>query len=334
MPQFLADILSQMKAIWMRLDGGQRLTIAVVLLATLVGIGAIVWYSSQPSLQVIASGNNYDLAEVTKALEDERIPYTQSGTQILVDRDLVGKAAAALSARNVQSSSGSDKSFLESMTSSAEDRAAIRLRQLQQQAEHALRGIHGVRDARVQASKPRRSAFRMNDKGNQPRATVLLRLTPGVSFQRVARSAAETVASTIGLPPEDVIVIDMVTQATFKLNPDGPNTDVVGFRRQERELEAVYREKALQVLGPLGDKVRVTITVHLDPEYTSTRRKYIAPEPVIVQESTTKENRQGAGKTQGGDPSVTNAVAGNQSTGPRGHSLHEVGPLEDVTLPG
>ena len=40
MRQFFQDLLLQMKGIWSRLEGPQRLIVASVLLATLAGLGA------------------------------------------------------------------------------------------------------------------------------------------------------------------------------------------------------------------------------------------------------------------------------------------------------
>ncbi len=320
MPQFLSDILRQLNAISARLDAGQRLTIAAVLLATAVGIGAIIWYSSQPTMMVLTSGEETHVMEAEKALEESGVPYKVVGRQVLVDREDHPRARSALSRKGVSASRAEEKGIFDSMTSSAEDRAAARLRRLQRDAATALMGMQGVQDALVSASKPRRSVFRADDRASEPRATALVRVAPAVSFQRVAHSAVETVASTIGLPPENVTIIDMVTKATFKLNPDSPNTDGSGFRRQERELEAVYEEKALRLLGPLRDKVRVAVVVFLDPEYTSARKSYIPPEPVLTEERTTKEDKKGAVKSVGGDPSITNEVSGTQpkSEGSRG----------------
>lgn len=315
MPQFLSDILRQMNAIQARLDAGQRMTIAVVLLATVVGIGAIIWYSSQPSMRGLASGEGAHLSEVTKALQEAGVPYEIVGREVRVDSADYSRAQVALNSKGVSSSKSDESGILDSMTASADDRAAARLRRLQVDAARALMGMQGVREALVGASKPKRSPFRENDRASEPRAVALIRLAPGVSFQRVALSAVETVASIIGLPPENVTVTDMVTKSTFRVNPDTPNTDGSSFRRQERELEAVYEEKALRLLGPLRDKVRVAVVVFLDPEYTSARKSYIPPEPVVTKESKTKEDKNGAVRTIGGDPSVTSAVAGNPPTG-------------------
>jgi flagellar biosynthesis/type III secretory pathway M-ring protein FliF/YscJ len=69
MPTFLAEMLSQVKAIWARLDAGQRLTIVAVLVATLAGLGAIVWFAGRPDYQeVFSSDDQRTLSEARTAL--------------------------------------------------------------------------------------------------------------------------------------------------------------------------------------------------------------------------------------------------------------------------
>ena len=58
MRQFFTDLLAQMKGIWGRLDGGQRLVVVAVMLAAVVGLGSIVWYSGQPSYEVVLVAKN------------------------------------------------------------------------------------------------------------------------------------------------------------------------------------------------------------------------------------------------------------------------------------
>ena len=60
MRQFFSDILIQMKGIWARLEGQQRLVVSAVLLATVVGLGAMVWYAGQPSYETFFTAQNAD----------------------------------------------------------------------------------------------------------------------------------------------------------------------------------------------------------------------------------------------------------------------------------
>ena len=76
MPVFVAEFISQIKNIWAQLSGGQRLTVGAILLATVVGFGALVWVGTRPDY--VAFGNQYQGAErsqLVAALEESRIDY-------------------------------------------------------------------------------------------------------------------------------------------------------------------------------------------------------------------------------------------------------------------
>ncbi|HEX6811799.1 MAG TPA: flagellar M-ring protein FliF C-terminal domain-containing protein [Planctomycetota bacterium] len=54
--QTFRDVLVQMKGIWSRLDGGQKLVVAAVLFATLSGLGGIAWFAARPDVEVRTAG--------------------------------------------------------------------------------------------------------------------------------------------------------------------------------------------------------------------------------------------------------------------------------------
>ncbi len=56
MPQFLVDLQRNLKGIWSRLDGGQRLIVAAVLATAVVGLSAILWFAGQPAYVVAFEG--------------------------------------------------------------------------------------------------------------------------------------------------------------------------------------------------------------------------------------------------------------------------------------
>ena len=60
MRNFFNELLVQMKGIWSRLDGGQRLIVVAVLCATAVGLGGIVWYAGQPTYEVVFTATSKD----------------------------------------------------------------------------------------------------------------------------------------------------------------------------------------------------------------------------------------------------------------------------------
>ena len=99
MPTFLAQILTQAKAIWTRLDASQRLTIGVVIAATIVGLGAIIWYAGQPDYVVVNGGKEF--REVKAALDKADISYHTNGREVSVPREREVAARRAMAEEGI-----------------------------------------------------------------------------------------------------------------------------------------------------------------------------------------------------------------------------------------
>src|SRR5204863_6487557 len=98
MRQFLSDLRNNLKGIWGRLDGGQRLVVVAVLLASAVGLGAMLWYAAQPSyVTVFEATTGEELRDAKRLLTQAGVPFVpdDSGQSLKVER---GRFAAASSA--------------------------------------------------------------------------------------------------------------------------------------------------------------------------------------------------------------------------------------------
>lgn len=100
MRTFFNDFLVQLKGIWARLDGGQRLIVVAVLGATVVGLGGIVWYAGQPSYEAVCTPSSpEEIDQAQQALQSAGISWTTDdlGRTFLVERSKSGRAFLALS---------------------------------------------------------------------------------------------------------------------------------------------------------------------------------------------------------------------------------------------
>ena len=69
MRTFANDSISQIKGIWGRLDGSQRTVVTAVLLATVAGLGGILWFAGQPSYETVYTARGAeDIKQVQQAL--------------------------------------------------------------------------------------------------------------------------------------------------------------------------------------------------------------------------------------------------------------------------
>lgn len=310
MRTFFNDFLVQLKGIWSRLDGGQRLVVVAVLAATVVGLGGIVWFAGRPSYEVVFTATSQeDLATMQQALGNAGISYQMGddGWTFLVERGKVGLATAAknkagIAGRNDPQVGGS------SMLMDDSETKAFKLAQAASaQAESMILGLDGVAQVRVAASKPRtRSAFRDRDRENRPSATVTLKLKSGASFPDRAKAAANIASSQLMIPLENVLVTSSTGAQNYRYDPDrevgGGSSDFLATQRRMGDERAQLAQERLDAMWP--GRTSVAVTVELDPNWEVTSQKVVPQEPIVRTEKSTKDSTE-KNAPRPGDSGVT-----------------------------
>ncbi len=322
MRQFLTELQKNLSGIWSRLDGGQRLIVASVMLAAVVGLSAILWFAGQPSyVTVLEPATSEDMRNAKRVLSQAGVPTIpdETGRGLLVDRTHYGMARNALIEGGLLDKS--QRSLLDSSLVEDSDTKRFKLEAATRaQAESAIAALAGVQGATVTASKPKRSVFRDRDNETAPQATVALRLRPEASFEAVARSASSLASSQLGIPMTNVEVFDAANPAQrWRYDPDreagGGSAE---FLAMERRLAAERTAKAQDALDAIHPgKIKVTVGVELDPQWEITSQRVLSPEPIVMSDSMTKDTSDNSesSSTAAGDPSV--ATPSNVGTQPR-----------------
>ena len=295
MRQFFSDILIQMKGIWARLEGQQRLVVSAVLLATVVGLGAMVWYAGQPSYETFFTAQSADeMKRAQQALGQAGISYItdDTGRSFQVERSKGAQANSVIATENL---TGTQPIGLTG-SSMLEDAATKQWRLdtvSRAQAQTAIGGIDGVLQVTVTASRPRRLiAFRDRANEDKPRATVLLRLRSGVAFEATARSAASIAASQLMIPMENIDVLSASGGHHWTYNPDrdtgGGSSEFLDLQRNMSDVRTRIAQQRLDQMWP--GKTAVTVHVELDPKWEIRSEKVIPTEPLLKSEDSTKDS--------------------------------------------
>jgi flagellar biosynthesis/type III secretory pathway M-ring protein FliF/YscJ len=315
MREFIAELVKQIRGIWSRLDGGQRLTVVAVLLSAVVGLGALVVYAGQPTyMAVFSAASGEELQQAQRLLGQAGIKYRtdDAGINVMVDRADAARANATINAGGLRG--GSDRSFAGTSIVEDAETKAFRLDLASRgQAARAIQALDGVISATVAASRPRRSPFANRDQDSQPRATVALRIRSGVPFEAIARSAASLAASQLMVPMGNVDVVNSATHQRWQYDPEreagGAGTG--DFLLQQRRLadeRTALAQSALDALYP--GKTSVTVGVELDPEWEVRSEKVVPAEPLVrTEKSTTDSTENQQAVRSGGDPSTAAAVS-------------------------
>lgn len=311
MPKFLLDLLTQAKAIWARLDGGQRMTIATVLLATAVGLGAIIWYAGQPSyVRLMAAESPEQFDEAMALLESGFEPRNQ-GMVIEVPSHLRTQARAELRKKGVLNAK-EEASLLTTGMPSARERAWGLWEKQKARAEAKIRGLPAVRDVSISASEPGGQRTVRARSLHVPRgATVSLHLAQSSDFPIAARQALQMAANELRIQKFNVEVFDAKSGRRFAVDENGvgagSSSDFASLQEEQRRLKVAQAMEALAIFGP--GQVGITVNLELDPNMNFKREKIMPASGPTTQEKTTKTSEQ-QDRLVKGDPNEQSSVNG------------------------
>lgn len=335
MRTFFSDFVLQLKGIWSRLDGGQRLVVASILFATVAGLGAMVWYAGQPSYEAVYTATTGDdIATVRRALEQNNVPYTvdDGGKTFLVDRSKVGVANFAIREAGLMSKSSDLGLGASSIIDDAETKAWKLANASIARAEGAVHNLEGVVGVHITASPARRTrAFVDKDRESRPTATVLLKLRMGTPFQSTAFTAASLTASQLGIPLENVTVSNAAGGQRWRHDPDreagGGSSEFMSLQRSIARDRTMRAQELLDQMWP--DKTSVVVNVELDPSWEVVSEKVLPTQEIVRSEKTTKETSdQMSGSA---NPRLGSSTAGVADPSTKNETKNETRDREFVT---
>lgn len=266
-----------------------------------------------------------DAAQVVAALERAGVAHQLAGNgeEVLVPEADVPRLRLML-ARDGLPSGGSigyeifDRG--ESLTTTPFQQDINRLRALEGELSRTIRGLAGVRQARVHLVLPRREPF-SRERG-EAQASVVLTMQGG---QRLDREGVQAVlhlvaAAVPGLKPQHISVVDARGELLARggqalADPTGAHTAEELRRTQEMRLVRAVEDLLERTLGP--GRVRAEATVDLDVDRVQTVEERFDPDNQVPR-STQATNETNV-TTEPGNVSVANQLPGNteSSTGPR-----------------
>jgi flagellar M-ring protein FliF len=290
-------VLAQLRAL-----GARRLiALAVVGLAVLGLVAAMAWRgASTPMAPLFAELEPRDAASVVSALDRARIPYrlSPSGSQVFVPTEEVARVRLLLAREGLPAGAGLgwelfDRS--ESLTTTPFQQEVNRLRALEGELSRTIRGLAGVRAARVHLVLPRREAF-SRERG-EAQASVVLAMQ---GSQRLDREGVQAVLHLVatavpGLKPQNVSIVDSRGELLARGGQalaGGVTASQEELRRaQELRIGRAVEELLERTLG--AGRVRAEATVELDFDRVETREERFDPDNQVPrsQQSASESSR-------------------------------------------
>ena len=300
--------------------GGVGLALLALLAALAMRAG------DQPMAPLFGEMEPRDAGAVVASLERQKVPYRleAGGTRILAPVDQVPQLRLTLAREGLPSGGGVGWEIFdraELLTTTPFQQDVNRLRALEGEIARTIRGLSGVRTARVHLALPRREAF-SRERG-EAQASVVLAMQ---GAQRLDRDGVQAVLHLVatavpGLKPSGISIVDSRGELLARGGQALSGPAAAGGamlsqeemrRAQEMRIGRSVEELLERTLGP--GRVRAEATVEMDFDRVQTTEERFDPENQVArsQQSVNEQNR-------GAEPPPT-TVAGNLPGGNEGQA--------------
>ena len=298
--------------------------------AGLLVLGLLGWFvlrAGQPPMALLYGDlDPRDAGQVVAALERARVPHRieAGGTRILAPEDQVPRLRLSLAREGLPQGGSVGYEIFdrgESLTTTPFQQDVNRLRALEGEIARSIRGLAGVRAARVHLVLPRREAF-SRDRGDA-QASVVLTMQ---GAQRLDREGVQAVLHLVatavpGLRPQNVSIVDsrgalLARGGQALAGPAAAMSQEEVRRTQELRIARAVEEMLERTLGP--GRVRAEATVEMDFDRVQTTEERFDPDNQVPrsQQSVQESSRNAEGQPT----SVQNNVPGADPAGSGGGS--------------
>lgn len=317
----MSGTVAQLRAL-----GVSRLAaLAGVAVATLMLLAWLVLRASEPPMALLYGDlDQRDAAQIVAALERARVPHriVQGGAQILAPENQVPRLRLTLAREGLpQGGSVGNELFDrgESLTTTPFQQDMNRLRAMEGELARTIRGLAGVRGARVHLVLPRREAF-SRERG-EAQASVVLTMQ---GAQRLDREGVQAVLHLVatavpGLRAQNISIVDsrgalLARGGQALAGPAAAQTQEEMRRGQELRIARGIEEMLERTVGP--GRVRAEATVEMDLDRVQTTEERFDPDNQVARSQTSvqEQNRN----PEGGAVSVQNNLPGAEGAAPGG----------------
>ncbi len=277
MGESIKQLLLQLRNIWDKLNGTQKVILGMTAVITLAGLIGISMWSSGSSTgsggytTLFVNVESEDAAKITDALKDMKLPYKfdNNGRTVLVPKEQLYEARMQMARLGLPQSGGQGYEIFDKLQLGMTDfvQNLNYRRALEGELSRTIESLKEVDKARVHVTIPKPSLF--TEKKEEATASVIIKLKPGEEIEdKQVRGIAFLVASSVeGLKSRQVTILDihgnMLTKG-FADNAVAEQTDhnLTMQNSVEKQLEQKVLDIFNGLLGP--NKTRVKIAAELD----------------------------------------------------------------------
>ncbi len=269
----------QIRQFMAKLSRAQKIIIASVVLASIVGIILIATSTSKPEMGVLFSDlQEKDVALITEKLRERQVPYElgDKGKTVLVPTDILYETRINLASEGLPQTSVVGYELFDKANLGMSDfmQKLNYRRALEGELSRTITTLEEVAKARVHVVVPEKALFEEDQK--QPTASVLLQIKPGRRVNKVNIEGIQNlVASSVeGMQPGAVTVIDQ--RGKILSEPDKDNKSLAGLSSTQYELKQKVDEYYTTRVQSLLDEViganNTVVRVNTELDFTQNEK--------------------------------------------------------------
>lgn len=294
--------------LWGALGASQRITVVVASLVVVLGMVAMVTWSSRPDYQMVYGGlDENDASAVISHLQQSNIPFRteQGGAAVFVPADQVHRARMDLAGKGLPSGEGVGFEIFDRGDFGVSDfvQRTNHTRALQGELSRTITKLEGVKGARVLIVQPE-SRLLLVDQSARASASVFVDVGSGRLPLEAVNAIRHLVSSAVqGMDPNQVSVVDnRGRMLTEELRDDPMLGSASGQMRYRQSVEEYFARKVetmlLAVVGPGNAVVRVSADV--DTDATTISEERFDPDATVARTQTITEDVTSSSEGKGG----------------------------------
>lgn len=312
MAEQLKALISKFGEIWGQIGLNQRISIILAggaVLAGLVTLGVLT--SKSPDVTLVSGISDAEAANITAALDDEKIPYELAGREnsITVPKSIYHKARMKLALKGIPETGDKGYKVFDEPSFGRSDYVQRLQHQvaLQQELEMTIKEFEDVDAVRVHIVPPKRTL--LVDPTTLPKASVWIKkakikISPS-SIDAIQNLVAHAVE---GLEPSNVTVVDEEgTLLSKAAGDDSIESNAEGHLKARKDHEQYLSDKVQgmldRVLGTGKSIVKVNVSMTTDAVQQVSRM--YNPTNQVILNSTTQEQYEVSSSPEGGVPGTT-----------------------------
>ncbi len=262
---------------------GRNLSIAAILLLSVIGFGSLIFWNSRPDYQVLFSNlSQEDAGEMVNKLKERKVPFqlTNNGTTLLVPREQVYEVRLSFATEGLPKGGGVGFEVFDRTNLGTTDfvQKLNYQRALQGELSRTIKQIKEIEQARVHIVTPKESLFVEEQK--KPTASVLVKTRSGMTLAPPqVEGIVNLVSSAVeGLEPGNITIVDTTGKVLFKrtdstLMGQLTTTQMEYQKNIEENLKKKVQGMLEEVLGPSKAIARISTDIDFQ-QVEITEEKY------------------------------------------------------------